>query len=195
MKNTQNIIGLNKDGNINSLEDRLWALANLISAEEHAFSSYLRTDDPVWYRRLIDLRDTRREVMISVLGANAMHNEAEIWCTFKHLLAGAMRLYEAGCRYMKEDTQRANKLFDDSHTLIGMALTLIEEVTMSAGSTPPKADKETTKNTIVTENTPLDEPYMNSLTAEKKADIPTNENKSSMKWTSRLKEILKCCIE
>lgn len=118
---------LNKDktGDINSLEDRLWALANTVSIEEHSISSYLRTHDEKFLEVAYKFRDIRRTHMQRILGEGIAEHPAEIWCMTKHSLAAAMRYTEAASRYFKEDPEYCRKCLEEAHTCVELLLGLI----------------------------------------------------------------------
>ena len=65
-------------GDVNSLEDRLWALANTVSIEEHAVSSYLRTRDERFLEAAYKFRDIRRTHMQRILGDDDAHTCVEL---------------------------------------------------------------------------------------------------------------------
>lgn len=100
---TEGLFELGSDGDVNSLEDRLWACANLVSLEEHCFSSWLRTGEDCWLEEMEDCRSARQALMAGVLGPGARELDAEIWCSVKHGLACAMRLWETGNRLSGEE--------------------------------------------------------------------------------------------
>lgn len=122
------------NGNINSLEDRLWLAANLISLEEHAYSSYLRTSNWKYVKMMEVYREQRIKVFEEILGAHAALHEAEIWCMFKHTLGAAMRAYESGNRDTQTDPILASVYFDISKTLIEQAFEMIEIIVSSEGN-------------------------------------------------------------
>ena len=113
-------------GDINSLEDRLWACANIISLEEHNYSSWLRTKDEKWLADMNECREIRQQLMSEILGEVIRHGDAEIWCMFKHNAGAAFRLWESGNRYSKEAPERAKKYYEMSKNRIGVMLALIE---------------------------------------------------------------------
>ena len=119
------------NGNINSLEDRLWLAANLVSLEEHAYSSYLRTSNWKYVKMMEVYREQRIKVFEEILGAHAALHEAEIWCMFKHTLGAAMRAYESGNRDTQTDPILASVYFDISKTLIEQAYEMIEIIVAS----------------------------------------------------------------
>lgn len=128
-------LDLNKTtGNINSLEDRLWLAANLVSLEEHAYSSYLRTSDWKYVKMMEVYREQRIRVFQEILGTNAALHEAEIWCMFKHTLGAAMRAYESGNRDTQADPILASVYFNISKTLIEQAFEMIEIIVSSEGN-------------------------------------------------------------
>ena len=113
------------NGDINSLEDRLWACANLISLEEHNYSSWLRTQDEFWLRDMEECRNMRQQLMTEILGEGSRHGEAELWCMFKHNAASAVRLWETGNRFASTP-ERANKYYEMSRNRIGAMLALMD---------------------------------------------------------------------
>ena len=115
-------------GDINSLEDRLWACANLISLEEHNYSSWLRTKSNMWLEDMNECRRQRQQLMSEILGEGSRHGDAEIWCMFKHNAAAAFRLWESGNRFSVENPGRAERYYDMSRNRIGVMLALIESV-------------------------------------------------------------------
>lgn len=140
-------LNLDKDtGNIKSLEDRLWLAANLISLEEHAYSSYLRTSDYKYIRMMEIYRQQRIIVFNDLLGIDAPNCEAELWCMFKHALGGAMRAYESGNRETGTNIDLSSKYFSISKILIEQAFEILENIKSV------KTLKETSKYKIETES-------------------------------------------
>lgn len=115
-------------GNINSLEDRLWLAANLISLEEHSYSSYLRTSDCKYIRMMEVFRQDRITVLKDILGINAPNCEAELWCMFKHTLGAAMRAYESGNRETDINMEIADMYFGISKKMIEQSFEILEAI-------------------------------------------------------------------
>lgn len=131
---------LDRTGNIDSLEDRLWLAANLVSLEEHAYSSYLRTSDRRYIDMLGSFRENRTAVLKDMLGAAAAEQEAELWCMLKHTLGAAMRAYETGGREIARDPGLAETYFRISERMMDAALTIAAQKGVSAPGAGPAAD-------------------------------------------------------
>ncbi len=80
-------------GDISVAEDLAIAVMNLISVEEHAVFSGMKTgklEDGV----LGTVRELRKRTMKELIG----EPEGEVWCMSKHLLSATMRLIEVGLK-------------------------------------------------------------------------------------------------
>ena len=173
-------IDLNKiNGNINSLEDRLWLAANLVSLEEHAYSSYLRTSDWKYVKMMEVYREQRIKVFEEILGAHAALHEAEIWCMFKHTLGAAMRAYESGNRDTQTDPILASVYFDISKTLIEQAFEMIEIIVAS-------------EEYVKRENLGKPETYKKS---PENTTVSGSTEKKKKKKKKGILYYLKCCLE
>ncbi len=102
---------------LSSGEDLSIALMNLVSLEEHAYFSYMKTDD----RKFLDLLNKVREIRKEHLKKIVKENDAEVWCMSKHFLASSMRLIETGNKFLKEGKkQEAEKMYGDGFELYSM---------------------------------------------------------------------------
>lgn len=181
------------NGDINSLEDRLWACANLISLEEHNYSSWLRTQDEFWLRDMEECRNMRQQLMTEILGEGSRHGEAELWCMFKHNAASAVRLWETGNRFAATP-KRANEYYEMSRNRIGAMLALME----TAREIKERISSARTKTEI-----PEAHPTVADDTITVKADNSVmqetknsgNKLKANVKTkVTRVLEYLKCCL-
>ena len=181
------------NGDINSLEDRLWACANLISLEEHNYSSWLRTHDEFWLRDMEECRNMRQQLMTEILGEGSRHGEAELWCMFKHNAASAVRLWETGNRFASTP-ERANKYYEMSRNRIGAMLALMDTAREIKERIPfvqtktkiPETHTNATDGTITVKAD-------NSVMQETKNS--GNKLKANVKTKiSRVLEYLKCCL-
>lgn len=181
------------NGDINSLEDRLWACANLISLEEHNYSSWLRTQDEFWLRDMEECRNMRQQLMTEILGEGSRHGEAELWCMFKHNAASAVRLWETGNRFASTP-ERANKYYEMSRNRIGAMLALMDTAREIKERIPfvqtktkiPEAHPTVADDTITVKAD-------NSVMQETKNS--GNKLKANVKTkVTRVLEYLKCCL-
>jgi len=102
---------------LSSGEDLSIALMNLVSLEEHAYFSYMKTDD----EKFLDLLNKVREIRKEHLKKIVEENDAEVWCMSKHLLASSMRFIETGNKFLKEGKkQDAEKLYEDAFELYSL---------------------------------------------------------------------------
>ena len=79
---------------LSAAEDLAIGLMNLISLEEHAAFSFMKTQDKKYLEVLQAVRDIRKSTMQRLVSAPG----GEEWCMSKHLLAASMRLYETGTK-------------------------------------------------------------------------------------------------
>lgn len=167
------------NGDINSLEDRLWAIANTVSIEEHAISSYLRTNDVMFLNIAKEFREIRKSQMEYILGKEITEHPAEIWCMTKHALAAAMRYSEVASRYTEGDLEHCRMCLEDSKKCVNLLLMLIGIA----------QNKETTKlYKDISEESNL-ETHINQ-------QQNVGENTQSIGFFSRLKTaVLSCCKE
>lgn len=195
---------LDKDrtGDVNSLEDRLWALANTVSIEEHAVSSYLRTRDERFLEAAYKFRDIRRTHMQRILGEGIAEHPAEIWCMTKHSLAAAMRYTEAASRYSKEDPEYCRKCLDDAHICVELLLGLIGIAQDSPEQelykdVPRNTKEQVSEKPVAAETEDIKEHPENQGTGSKRMDIKESDVKEDRPgFFGRLKTaLLSCCRE
>ena len=102
---------------LSSGEDLSIGLMNLISLEEHAYFSYIKTGDEKFLELLEKTREIRKEHLKKIV----KESDAEVWCMSKHLLASSMRLIEVGNKFLKEGKKKeAEKLYEDAFELYSM---------------------------------------------------------------------------
>ncbi|MDO5115228.1 MAG: hypothetical protein Q4D58_03945 [Synergistaceae bacterium] len=139
------VFAKSSSGDINSLEDRIWGCVNLVSLEEHCYSSWMRTNDESWLIQMEKYRSARQEVMSDILGEGVRSNKAELWCMFKHNCAAAMRYWESGNRFLKDEADRAMRYFDYSRLCVEclLAITAIcrGEAKAEEQNRPPLSDE------------------------------------------------------
>lgn len=107
----------------NSLDLGVWedlsiGLMNLVSLEEHAFFSYVKTQD----KKFLDILENVREIRKKLLGKIVKDDDgSEKWCMSKHFLASSMRMFEVGNRMLHEGKKdEAEKFYKDAAELYGM---------------------------------------------------------------------------
>lgn len=122
------------NGDINSLEDRLWAIANTVAIEEHALSSYFRTKDPKWIDVAHGFREMRKRHMEYILGKEATEDPAEIWCMTKHALAAAMRYSEVSARYREDDPEHMKLCLEDCTKCLKLIFSILGTTTEDEAS-------------------------------------------------------------
>ena len=102
---------------LSSGEDLSIGLMNLISLEEHAYFSYIKTDEKKFLELLERIREIRKEHLKKIVN----EKNGEIWCMSKHLLASSMRFIETGNKFLKEGKkEEAEKLYKDAFELYSM---------------------------------------------------------------------------
>lgn len=98
-------------------EDLSIALMNIVSLEEHAFFSYVKTNDDKFLNILEIARELRKKLFVKVISKD----DSEKWCMSKHLLASSMRLYEVGNRLLHENkTKDAKEMYKDAAEMYGL---------------------------------------------------------------------------
>ncbi len=103
---------------ISAWEDLSIGLMNIVSLEEHAFFSYIKTKDEKFLGMINSAREMRKRLLKLIVKDD---DGSEKWCMSKHLLASSMRLFEVGNRLLSEGrNDDAKKLYDDSAELYGM---------------------------------------------------------------------------
>lgn len=180
-------VKLEEGGNINSLEDRLWAVANAVSLEEHAYSSYLRTNDNKYLTLMEEYRTARKKLMLDILGPDVQNSKAELWCMFKHSAAAAMRAYESGNRYVATNSDYANSMFELSRLFIHSMLVITELA--EKGTAQIDFPKETLVENTKTGNDVNGQEFENKTSKQ--------EDKKDSKWykSEALIKALRCCFE
>ena len=99
-------------------EDLSISLMNLVSLEEHAFFSYVKTKDDKFLKILEIVRELRKKLLVLIVKVD---DESETWCMSKHFLASSMRLYEVGNRFLHEGKEKeAKSFYEDSAELYGL---------------------------------------------------------------------------
>ena len=102
---------------LSSGEDLSIGLMNLISLEEHAYFSYIKTDEKKFLELLERIREIRKEHLKKIVN----EKNGEVWCMSKHLLASSMRFIETGNKFLKEGKkEEAEKLYQDGFELYSM---------------------------------------------------------------------------
>jgi len=101
---------------LSSGEDLSIALMNLISIEEHAYFSAMKTSDKKYLNILHAARELRKKLLPKIV----KDPKGEEWCISKHLLASSMRLIEVGTKEYKEDPKDAEFLFQAAFELYSL---------------------------------------------------------------------------
>ncbi len=118
-KFVKKVIEFNRENkmDLSSGEDLSIALMNLVSLEEHAYFSYVKTEDEKFLELLDKIREIRKEHLKKLVN----EDESEKWCMSKHLLASSMRLIETGNKFLKEKKKKeAEHLYKDAFELYSM---------------------------------------------------------------------------
>ncbi|MBI5803968.1 hypothetical protein HY450_01860 [Candidatus Pacearchaeota archaeon] len=117
VKTIQNVKEKNKL-DLSAWEDLSIGLMNLVSLEEHAYFSYIKTRDEKFLAILESVREMRKELLKLIVTDD---DGSEKWCMSKHFLASSMRLFEVGNRMLHEDKRdEADKFYRDSAELYAM---------------------------------------------------------------------------
>jgi len=117
VKTVQNIKGKNKL-DLSAWEDLSIGLMNLVSLEEHAYFSYIKTQDEKFLAILDNVREMRKSLLKLIVKDD---DGSEKWCMSKHFLASSMRLFEVGNRMLHEGKkEEADKFYKDSAELYGL---------------------------------------------------------------------------
>src|SRR3972149_9798784 len=102
---------------LSSAEDLTIGLMNLVSLEEHAFFSYMKTKES----RFLDMLSVTRALRKKLLEKIVKKDDSEGWCMSKHLLASSMRVYEVGTKLLGDGKQKeAKEMFKDSAELYAL---------------------------------------------------------------------------
>ena len=91
---------------ISAWEDLSIGLMNIVSLEEHAFFSYVKTSDDKFLEILNTVRELRKKLLALIVKKD---DDSEKWCMSKHLLASSMRLFEVGNRLLHEGKEKEAK--------------------------------------------------------------------------------------
>ncbi len=106
-----------KDADLSVDEDLSIALMNLISLEEHAYFSAMKTGNG----KYLDMMNSVRELRKTLLKRIVKNPEGEEWCMSKHLLASSMRLIEVGTKEQtKGNKGDAEMLFNSAFQLYSL---------------------------------------------------------------------------
>lgn len=98
-------------------QDLSIGLMNIVSLEEHAFFSYVKTNDEKFLKVLDAARELRKKLLVKIV----KKDDSETWCMSKHLLASSMRLYEVGNRLFHDGKwNEAKEMYKDAAELYGM---------------------------------------------------------------------------
>ena len=102
---------------LSSDEDLSIAIMNLLSIEEHLFFTAEKTNKPVYYKLLKEVREMRKELLKKIV----KDYEGEVWCISKHLLASSIRLMEVGTKQLGQGkTKKARELFEKAYNLYSL---------------------------------------------------------------------------
>ena len=117
VKTVQNVKDKNKL-DLSAWEDLSIGLMNLVSLEEHAFFSYIKTQDEKFLSILENVREMRKNLLKLIVKDD---DGSEKWCMSKHFLASSMRMFEVGNRMLHEGKrEEADKFYKDSAELYAM---------------------------------------------------------------------------
>ncbi len=106
-----------KEADLSSDEDLSIALMNLISLEEHAYFSSMKTGNS----KYLDMMHSIRELRKTLLKRIVKDPKGEEWCMSKHLLAASMRLIEVGTKEQtKGNKGDAEMLFNSAFQLYSL---------------------------------------------------------------------------
>ena len=95
-------------------EDLSIAIMNLISIEEHLFFSGAKTENPVYYQLLREVREMRKGLLKRII----KEYDGEVWCISKHLLAASYRIMEYGTKHLgKGDEKILEEMFKKAYEL------------------------------------------------------------------------------
>lgn len=103
---------------LSAWEDLSIGIMNIVSLEEHAFFSYIKTQDKKFLEILENVREMRKELLKLIVKDD---DGSEKWCMSKHFLASSMRMFEVGNRMLHEgNKEEADKFYKNSAELYGM---------------------------------------------------------------------------
>ncbi|MFH0714880.1 MAG: hypothetical protein V1847_03820 [Candidatus Diapherotrites archaeon] len=110
-----------KELDLSKDEDLSIALMNLISLEEHLAFSAAKSGGEKFLQMLSEIRPLRKQLLQHFV----QESEAEEWCISKHLLAGSMRLFEAGTKELDAGRkEEAQSFFDSAFQLYSLFFAL-----------------------------------------------------------------------
>src|SRR3989304_962633 len=120
---------------LSAAEDLTVGLMNLVSLEEHAFFSFMKTKEDRFLEMLNLARNLRKKLLEKVV----KRDDGEGRCMSKHLLASSMRLYEVGTKLLGDGKEKeAKEMFKDSAELYA----LFWKLNTGNGDIKIKADKK-----------------------------------------------------
>ena len=103
---------------LSAWEDLSIGIMNLVSLEEHAYFSYIKTQDEKFLSILENVREMRKNLLKLIVEDD---DGSEKWCMSKHFLASSMRMFEVGNRMLHEGKkEEADKFYKDSAELYAM---------------------------------------------------------------------------
>ena len=103
---------------LSAWEDLSIGIMNLVSLEEHAYFSYIKTQDEKFLSILENVREMRKNLLKLIVTED---DGSEKWCMSKHFLASSMRLFEVGNRMLHDGKkEEADKFYKDSAELYAM---------------------------------------------------------------------------
>ena len=106
-----------KEMDLSADADLSIGIMNLVSLEEHMFSTAIETQKDEYLDLLREIRQMRVELLKEIV----KEYEGEIWCISKHLLAASMRLTETGTKMLEVGKEeKAKSLFKKSYRLFSM---------------------------------------------------------------------------
>lgn len=106
-----------KEMDLSADADLSIGIMNLVSLEEHMFSTAIETQKDEYLDLLREIRQIRVELLKEII----KEYEGEIWCISKHLLAASMRLTETGTKMLEVGKEeKAKSLFKKSYRLFSM---------------------------------------------------------------------------
>ena len=106
-----------KEMDLSADADLSIGIMNLVSLEEHMFSTAIETQKDEYLDLLREIRGIRVELLKEIV----KEYEGEIWCISKHLLAASMRLTETGTKMLEVgEKDKAKSLFKKSYRLFSM---------------------------------------------------------------------------
>lgn len=96
------------------IEDSLFMLQHLVSAENHAIESFSSSKKKIWS----DVNKVIRRMRSKYLYRIVKEENEQGYCLTKHLLASAQGLKELANRYIEDgDAELSKECFEDSQTL------------------------------------------------------------------------------